>query len=48
MEAMTAAAAAVLTIYDMCKTMDRGMVIEAVELVEKSGGKSGQWTRDGG
>lgn len=47
MEAMTAAAAAALTIYDMCKAMDRGMVIEAVELVEKSGGKSGQWTRDG-
>jgi hypothetical protein len=41
MEAMTAAAAAALTIYDMCKAMDRGMVIEAVELVEKSGGKSG-------
>jgi len=48
MEAMTAAAAAALTIYDMCKAMDRGMVIEAVELVEKSGGKSGQWTRDAG
>ena len=48
MEAMTAAAAAALTIYDMCKAMDRGMVIEAVELVEKSGGKSGQWTRGGG
>ena len=48
MEAMTAAAAAMLTIYDMCKAMDRGMVIEAVELVEKSGGKSGQWTRGGG
>jgi cyclic pyranopterin phosphate synthase len=47
MEAMTAAAAAALTIYDMCKAMDRGMVIEAVELIEKSGGKSGQWTRDG-
>lgn len=48
MEAMTGAAAAALTIYDMCKAMDRGMVIEAVELVEKSGGKSGQWTRDNG
>jgi cyclic pyranopterin phosphate synthase len=46
MEAMTGAAAAVLTIYDMCKAMDRGMVIEAIELVEKSGGKSGQWTRE--
>lgn len=47
MEAMTAAAAATLTIYDMCKAMDRGMVIEAVELLEKSGGNSGAWTRDG-
>jgi len=47
MEAMTAAATAALTIYDMCKAMDRGMVIEAVELVEKTGGKSGKWTRDG-
>ena len=44
-EAMIAASAAALTIYDMCKAMDRGMVIESVELVEKSGGKSGQWTR---
>lgn len=48
MEAMTAAAAAVLTIYDMCKAMDRAMVIEAIELVEKSGGKSGGWTREDG
>jgi cyclic pyranopterin phosphate synthase len=47
MEAMTAAATAALTIYDMCKAMDRGMVIEAVELVEKTGGKTGKWTRDG-
>lgn len=47
MEAMTAAATAALTIYDMCKAMDRGMIVEAVELVEKSGGKSGQWTRGG-
>ena len=47
MEAMTAAATAALTIYDMCKAMDRGMVIEVVELVEKTGGKSGKWTRDG-
>lgn len=46
MEAMTGAAAAALTIYDMCKAMDRGMIVEAVELVEKSGGKSGQWNRD--
>jgi cyclic pyranopterin monophosphate synthase len=47
MEAMTAAATAALTVYDMCKAMDRGMVVEAVELLEKSGGKSGQWTREG-
>jgi cyclic pyranopterin phosphate synthase len=47
MEAMTAAATAALTIYDMCKAMDRGMVIEAVELVEKTGGKSGKWSREG-
>ncbi|MCB9754542.1 MAG: cyclic pyranopterin monophosphate synthase MoaC [Myxococcales bacterium] len=45
MEAMSAAATAALTIYDMCKAMDRGMTIEAVELLEKSGGKSGRWTR---
>lgn len=47
MEAMTAAATAALTVYDMCKAMDRGMVVEAVELVEKTGGKSGRWSRDG-
>ncbi|MCY1005006.1 cyclic pyranopterin monophosphate synthase MoaC [Nannocystis pusilla] len=45
MEAMTAAAAAALTIYDMCKAIDRAMAIESVYLVEKSGGKSGVWTR---
>lgn len=43
MEAMTAAAVAMLTIYDMCKAVDRGMVIEQVRLLEKSGGKSGHW-----
>lgn len=43
MEAMTAVAAALLTIYDMCKAVDRGMVIEGVRLLEKSGGKSGTW-----
>lgn len=47
MEAMTAAAAAALTIYDMCKAIDRAMAIESVYLVEKSGGKSGVWTRGG-
>jgi cyclic pyranopterin phosphate synthase len=41
MEAMTAVAVAALTIYDMCKAVDRGMRIEAVRLVRKSGGKSG-------
>ncbi len=43
MEALTAAAAALLTVYDMCKAVDRGMVIESVRLLEKSGGKSGHW-----
>ncbi len=47
MEAMTAAATAALTIYDMCKAMDRSMSVEAVELTAKSGGKSGDWSRDG-
>jgi len=43
MEALTAAATALLTIYDMCKAVDRGMVIESVRLLEKLGGKSGHW-----
>ncbi len=43
MEAMTATAVALLTIYDMCKAADRGMVIESVRLLEKAGGKSGHW-----
>jgi cyclic pyranopterin monophosphate synthase len=47
MEAMTAAAAAALTIYDMCKAIDRTMTIEQVALLEKSGGKSGHFTRSG-
>ncbi|MEM6989233.1 MAG: cyclic pyranopterin monophosphate synthase MoaC [Myxococcota bacterium] len=47
MEAMHAASVAALTIYDMCKAMDRAMAIEAVLLLEKSGGKSGHWTRPG-
>ena len=46
MEAMTAVSVACLTIYDMLKAIDRGMTIEAVELVAKSGGKSGDWARD--
>ena len=44
MEAMVAVAAAGLTVYDMCKAIDRGMRIDAVRLVRKSGGKSGEWT----
>jgi len=44
MEAMTAVAVALLTIYDMCKAVDRGMRVEDVRLLEKSGGRSGHWT----
>ena len=43
MEALTAAAVGLLTIYDMCKAADRGMRIEGVRLLEKSGGKSGHF-----
>jgi cyclic pyranopterin phosphate synthase len=46
MEALTAASIACLTIYDMLKAVDRGMRIEGIALVEKRGGKSGDWTRD--
>ncbi len=45
MEAMTAAAVAALTVYDMVKGIDRGVRIESVELLEKSGGRSGDWHR---
>jgi cyclic pyranopterin phosphate synthase len=45
MEAMTGAAVAALTIYDMGKAIDRGMVIEKIELAEKSGGRSGRRRR---
>ena len=45
MEALTAAAVAALTVYDMCKAVDRGMVISDVRLLHKSGGKSGTWNR---
>ncbi len=45
MEALTAVSTAALTIYDMCKSMDRGMTIDNVRLLEKAGGKSGQWKR---
>jgi cyclic pyranopterin phosphate synthase len=45
MEALCAAAAALLTVYDMCKAIDRGMRIERLQLEEKRGGKSGHWRR---
>lgn len=45
MEALTAVAVACLTVYDMCKAVDREMVIEDIKLLEKSGGRSGEWKR---
>ncbi|KAF3982537.1 MAG: cyclic pyranopterin monophosphate synthase MoaC [Methylococcales symbiont of Hymedesmia sp. n. MRB-2018] len=45
MEALNATQVALLTIYDMCKAVDRGMVIQSVQLLEKEGGKSGHWQR---
>jgi cyclic pyranopterin monophosphate synthase len=48
MEALTAVSAAALTIYDMVKAVDRGMVIESIQLQHKSGGKSGEWERNRG
>lgn len=45
MEALTAVSVAALTIYDMCKAVDRGMIISDIRLVEKSGGKSGDFRR---
>lgn len=45
MEALTAAAVAALTVYDMCKSLDKAMTIEHIELIEKTGGKSGTWRR---
>lgn len=47
MEALAASCAAALTIYDMLKSVDRGMVIEQVQLEHKSGGRSGTWERSG-
>jgi cyclic pyranopterin phosphate synthase len=47
MEALTAASVACLTVYDMCKAIDRGMEIGPVRLLEKSGGRSGTWKREG-
>ncbi|PTL77706.1 cyclic pyranopterin monophosphate synthase MoaC [Vitiosangium sp. GDMCC 1.1324] len=46
MEALTAACASALTVYDMCKSVDRGMVMESVQLEHKSGGRSGTWDRE--
>jgi cyclic pyranopterin phosphate synthase len=47
MEALTAVSIAALTVYDMCKAVDRGMVIEGVRLLEKRGGRSGTWQAPG-
>lgn len=46
MEALTAASVAALTLYDMCKAIDRGMTIETTQLVYKDGGASGEWRRE--
>ena len=46
MEALTAASVAALTLYDMCKAIDRGMTIEKTQLMNKSGGASGEWRRE--
>ena len=46
MEALTAVQIALLTIYDMCKAVDRGMTLTDIRLLAKTGGKSGAWTRD--
>ena len=45
MEALTAVTVAALTVYDMCKAIDRGMVISQVQLIAKSGGRSGDFRR---
>lgn len=47
MEALTACSLAALTLYDMVKGIERGVAIERIELIEKTGGKSGDWRRDG-
>ena len=48
MEALTGVSVALLTVYDMCKAVDKGMVLGGIHLVEKSGGKSGTYRKDGG
>jgi cyclic pyranopterin phosphate synthase len=45
MEALTAVSVAALTVYDMIKAVERGVTIAEIQLIEKSGGKSGHWTR---
>ena len=47
MEALTAVQVGLLTVYDMCKAADRGMVMDGIRLLEKQGGKSGHWVADG-
>jgi len=47
MEALAAVATAALTLYDMCKAVDRGMTLDAIRLVRKAGGRSGTWARRG-
>jgi cyclic pyranopterin phosphate synthase len=46
MEAMTAVTVAALTVYDMCKAVSKGIVIESIALIEKTGGKSGDWKKE--
>jgi cyclic pyranopterin phosphate synthase len=46
MEALSAVSVAALTVYDMCKAVDKGMLIGNIRLLEKSGGNSGDWSRD--
>jgi cyclic pyranopterin phosphate synthase len=48
MEALTAVSVAALTVYDMCKAVDRDIVIERIRLEEKTGGRSGEYRRDPG
>jgi cyclic pyranopterin phosphate synthase len=45
MEALTGATVTALTLYDMCKAVDKGIIIKEVALLEKSGGKSGDWSK---
>ena len=46
MEALTAVQVALLTVYDMCKAVDRGMTLTDIRLLEKTGGQSGAWRRE--